>query len=125
MPHCLVVDDSQLIRTIHAKLLAELGFTTSLAEHGAEALALLQRTGMPDMVLVDWNMPVMDGLSFVREVRRLPDGHRPKILLCTIESDLAHITQALAEGADEYIMKPFDKVILGAKLTAAGLLPIS
>ena len=76
---------------------------------------------LPDLVLVDWNMPVMDGVTFVQELRRLAGGARPKVVLCTIESDMAHITEAMSLGADEYIMKPFDLEILAGKLTAIGI----
>lgn len=117
---CLVIDDSRLIRTIHCRMLTQLGLRTAEAEHGEQALAAC-RSEMPDIVLVDWNMPVMDGVTFVRQLRALPGGKHPKVVLCTIESDLAHITQALAEGADEYIMKPFDIEILATKLIAAGV----
>ncbi len=120
MLHCLVIDDSRLIRSIHGRMLAQLGLRVSEAEDGAAALAVC-RAEMPDVVLVDWNMPVMDGFTFVQELRRLPGGSRPKVVLCTIESDLEHIQRAVAEGVDEYIMKPFDIGILAVKLAAAGI----
>lgn len=121
MTLCLVIDDSRLIRTIHGRMLAQLGLRTREAEHGEQALTAC-REEMPDVVLVDWNMPVMDGVTFVRQLRALPDGGRPKVILCTIESDMAHITRALADGADEYIMKPFDKEIVASKFHQVGLL---
>jgi two-component system, chemotaxis family, chemotaxis protein CheY len=120
MLHCLVVDDSKIIRTVHAKLMAQLGFRVSAAADGAMALESCRAT-MPDIILVDWNMPVMDGLTFVHLLRALPNGGLPKVLLCTIESDLDHITRAVAEGADEYIMKPFDIHILASKLMRVGV----
>lgn len=120
MTLCLVIDDSRLIRTIHGRMLTQLGLRIREAEHGGQALDAC-REGMPDVILVDWNMPVMDGVTFVRQLRALPGGGRPKVILCTIESDLAHINRALAEGADEYIMKPFDVEILATKLIATGI----
>jgi two-component system, chemotaxis family, chemotaxis protein CheY len=120
MKHCLVIDDSKLIRTIHSRMLAQLGLRVTQAEHGEEALASCT-AAMPDLILVDWNMPVMDGFTFLKALRAMPGGMTPKVVLCTIESDLEHITRALAEGADEYIMKPFDVEILATKLTAAGI----
>ncbi len=77
---------------------------------------------MPDIVLLDWNMPVMDGYSFLKELRKRPGGETPKVVFCTTENDMDHITRALEAGADEYIMKPFDKVILAAKFRELGLL---
>jgi two-component system, chemotaxis family, chemotaxis protein CheY len=120
MNSCLVIDDSKLIRTIHGRMLTQLGLTVTEAEHGEDGLARC-REQMPDLILVDWNMPVMDGFTFVKTLRTLPEGRRPRVVLCTIESDLDHITKALAEGADEYIMKPFDIDILATKLIAAGI----
>jgi len=75
---------------------------------------------MPDMILVDWNMPVMDGLTFLRRLRALPEGGRPKVLFCTIETRPERIAEALAAGADDYVMKPFDGEILQSKLTEVG-----
>ncbi|MBI3446315.1 MAG: response regulator [Magnetospirillum sp.] len=120
MKSCLVIDDSKLIRTIHGRMLTQLGLVVSEAENGAVALEQC-RDSMPDLVLVDWNMPVMDGFTFVKALRAIPNGRSPRVILCTIESDLEHITKALAEGADEYIMKPFDIDILAAKLNTAGI----
>lgn len=120
MSHCLVIDDSKLIRTIHCSMLTQLGLTVSEAENGEEALSACTDR-MPELILVDWNMPVMDGFTFLKTLRAMPAGKAPKVVLCTIESDLEHISRALDEGADEYIMKPFDVEILAAKLNAAGI----
>jgi two-component system chemotaxis response regulator CheY len=117
---CLVIDDSKLIRSIHRQMLAQLGLQVSEAENGEEALQSCADR-MPDLVLVDWNMPVMDGFTFLKSLRAMPGGKAPKVVLCTIEADMDHIVRALAEGADEYIMKPFDVEILAAKLKAAGV----
>jgi two-component system chemotaxis response regulator CheY len=117
---CLVVDDSRVIRKVARRILEDLGFEIAEAADGMEAMAWC-RTAMPEAILLDWNMPVMDGLSFLRELRREPDGHAPVVVFCTVENDLEHIGQALDAGADEYIMKPFDKEIVEAKFQQVGL----
>ena len=77
---------------------------------------------MPDAVLLDWNMPVMDGLQFLKELRKLPGGNDPVVIFCTTENDIAHIEAAITAGANEYIMKPFDSEIIQAKFMQVGLL---
>jgi len=77
---------------------------------------------MPDAILLDWNMPVMDGIQFLGALRKEQGGRRPKVIFCTTENDVAQIARALHAGADEYIMKPFDREIVEAKLQEAGLL---
>lgn len=127
MPFCLAVDDSPLIRSIHRHMLERMGLTAAEAGDGEAALALCAET-MPDLILLDWNMPVLNGIEFLRRLRILPDGRHPKVVLCTMETDLEHIGEAMAEGADEYIMKPFDLRILAGKLNAVGIpvnLPVS
>jgi two-component system chemotaxis response regulator CheY len=118
---CLVVDDSRVIRKVARRILEDLGFETAEAADGMEAMAWC-RTAMPEAILLDWNMPVMDGLEFLKQLRREPDGQDPVVVFCTVENDLEHITQALEAGADEYIMKPFDGDIIASKLDLAGLL---
>jgi len=117
---CLVVDDSRVIRKVARRILEDLGFEIAEASDGMEAMAWC-RTAMPEAILLDWNMPVMDGLTFLRELRKEPDGHEPVVVFCTVENDLEHIAQALDAGADEYIMKPFDGDILESKFAEAGL----
>ncbi len=121
MKTCLVVDDSRVIRKVARRILEDLGFETVEAADGVEALAWC-RTAMPEAILLDWNMPVMDGLEFLKQLRKEPDGDEPVVVFCTVENDLEHITRALEAGADEYIMKPFDGDIIAAKLELAGLL---
>ena len=121
MKTCLVVDDSRVIRRVARRILEDLGFETAEAADGMEAMAWC-RTAMPEAILLDWNMPVMDGLEFLKQLRREPDGQDPVVVFCTVENDLEHITMALEAGADEYIMKPFDGDIIAAKLDLAGLL---
>jgi two-component system chemotaxis response regulator CheY len=118
--HCLVVDDSAVIRKVARRILEGLEFRISEAEDGEQALAVC-RAEMPDAVLLDWNMPVMDGYEFLKELRRMPDGGAPKVVFCTTENDVGHIARALHAGANEYIMKPFDKDIMTAKLQEVGL----
>ena len=122
MSYCLIVDDSRTIRKVSRDILESLRFEVSEAENGAAGLAEC-RTRMPDVILLDWNMPVMDGYSFLKELRKTSGGEAPKVVFCTTENDLKNITQALEAGADEYIMKPFDKDILSAKFQELGLLP--
>ncbi len=121
MTTCLVVDDSSVIRKVARRILEGLQFTILEAEDGQQALDCCRRD-MPDSVLLDWNMPVMDGYDFLKALRRLPGGDRPKVVFCTTENDVAHIARALHAGANEYIMKPFDKEIVEAKFQEVGLL---
>jgi two-component system chemotaxis response regulator CheY len=117
---CLVVDDSRVIRKVTRRILEELGFDVAEAADGAEALAWC-RAMMPDVVLVDWQMPVMGGLEFLRRLRLEPGGQVPKVVFCSVENELDRIREALDGGADEYIMKPFDGEIVAYKLHAAGV----
>jgi two-component system chemotaxis response regulator CheY len=121
MKTCLVVDDSSVIRKVARRILESLDFEISEAEDGEQALAACHGH-LPDAVLLDWNMPRMDGYEFLRELRRLPGGDRPTVVFCTTENDVAHIARALHAGANEYIMKPFDRDIVEAKFQEAGLI---
>jgi two-component system, chemotaxis family, chemotaxis protein CheY len=76
---------------------------------------------LPEAILLDWNMPVMDGYEFLGNLRRMPGGDQPKVVFCTTENGIDHIARALNAGADEYIMKPFDKDIVAAKFQEVGL----
>ena len=116
---CLIVDDSRIIRKVARRIIEGLGYEVDEAADGAEALAYCIGA-MPDVVLVDWNMPVMDGITFLRRLRATPGGDRPKVLFCTIETRPERIAEALAAGADDYVMKPFDGEILQSKLTEVG-----
>jgi two-component system chemotaxis response regulator CheY len=120
MKHCLVVDDSAVIRKVARRILEGLSFQISEAEDGVQAMAVC-RQKMPDVVLLDWNMPVMDGYEFLRALRQMPGGKAPKVVFCTTENDIAHIARAMHAGADEYIMKPFDSEILTTKFQQVGL----
>ena len=118
---CLIVDDSRIIRKVARRIVEALAFEVDEAADGSEALAYCAST-LPDVILLDWNMPVMDGLTFLRRLRVLPGGERPKVLFCTIETRADRIAEALSAGADDYVMKPFDGQILESKLTEAGVL---
>jgi two-component system chemotaxis response regulator CheY len=117
---CLVVDDSRVIRKVARRILEDLGFEIAEAADGMEALAWC-RAAMPDAILLDWNMPVMGGLEFLRKLRAEPGGDAPVVIFCTVENDVAHIEEALDAGADEYIMKPFDGDIIESKFAEVGL----
>jgi len=121
MKTCLVVDDSSVIRKVARRILEGLNFQIAEAEDGEKALKACEQT-LPDAVLLDWNMPVMDGYEFLRALRRMPGGDKPKVVFCTTENDVAHIARALHAGANEYIMKPFDKDIVEAKFHEVGLI---
>ena len=119
MKTCLVVDDSSVIRKVARRILEGMQFEISEAEDGAQALEMC-RKDLPDAVLLDLNMPKMDGYEFLRMLRRMPGGDGPKVVFCTTENDVAHIARALHAGANEYIMKPFDKEIVEAKFQQVG-----
>jgi two-component system chemotaxis response regulator CheY len=117
---CLVVDDSRVVRKVARRILEARGYAVTEAEDGQKALEAC-RTKMPDCVLLDWNMPVMDGIAFLRALRREFGADDPPVLFCTTENDMSHIEMAMEAGAQEYIMKPFDAEILVGKLAQVGL----
>jgi two-component system chemotaxis response regulator CheY len=121
MKSCLVVDDSRVVRKVARKILEELGFTCLEAEDGKLAMEACARA-MPDAILLDWNMPVMTGIEFLRRLRKMSGGEEPRVVFCTTENDLAHIQEALSASANEYIMKPFDSDIIQTKFAQVGLL---
>jgi two-component system chemotaxis response regulator CheY len=121
MKTCLVVDDSSVIRKVARRILEDLQFKIGEAADGEEALNAC-RQGMPDAILLDWNMPVMDGLEFLQRLRKEPGGDKPLVVFCTTENDVGHITRAMRAGANEYIMKPFDRDIVESKFAEVGLI---
>lgn len=121
MKRCLVVDDSAVIRKVARRILEGLGFDIIEAEDGSKAVEKCLEA-MPEAILLDWNMPVMDGYEFLKALRQLPGGDQPKVVFCTTENDVGHIAKAIHAGADEYIMKPFDKEIVAAKFEEVGLI---
>ncbi len=120
MKTCLVVDDSRVVRKVARKILEDLGFSCAEAEDGKQAMDACAE-GMPDAILLDWNMPVMTGIEFLRRLRKMAGGDAPRVVFCTTENDLAHIQEALSSGANEYIMKPFDSDIIRTKFAQVGL----
>ena len=120
MTKCLVVDDSKVIRKVARHLLESLNINVTEACDGRDALARCEEAD-PDVILLDWNMPVMSGMEFLQELRASgEDG--PKVIFCTTENGLGHIKAALEAGADEYVMKPFDRDTLESKLQIVGVL---
>jgi two-component system chemotaxis response regulator CheY len=120
MKSCLVVDDSKVIRKVARHILETLNFSVEEAEDGREALSRCDAR-MPDVVLLDWNMPVMGGIEFLRTLRQKNYVTQPKVVFCTTENDAAHIRAAIDAGADEYVMKPFDRETLESKLQIVGI----
>ncbi len=120
MVNILVVDDSRSMRTIASRMLETMEVTVTQADNGQSALESC-RAYMPDGILLDWNMPVMDGPAFLSELRVMDGGDRPKVIFCTSESDMDKIVTVLGAGADEFIMKPYDTDILRSKLVLVGL----
>ena len=123
MKTCLVVDDSSIVRKIARRILEELQFNVIEAEDGVDALVHCKRV-MPEAILLDWNMPVIDGYQFLGHLRRMPGGDAPKVVFCTTETSIDHISRAIDGGANEYIMKPFDKGIVSAKFAEVGLIEL-
>jgi len=121
MKKCLVVDDSRVIRKVARKILEELKFEIDEAEDGAAALEACRET-MPDAILLDWGMPNMSGLEFLRALRRENGGAKPVVVMCTSENDVSQVTEAVGAGANEYLLKPFDRKTVEAKFAEAGLL---
>jgi len=120
MKQCLIVDDSRVIRKVARRILEELNLGIEEAEDGTAALDICRRA-MPDAILLDCNMPNMSGVEFLRALRREPGGAKPLVVYCTIENDVSQITEAIGAGANEYILKPYDRAAVEAKLTEAGL----
>lgn len=120
MRTCLVVDDSKVIRKVARHILEGLDFEVREAGDGREALDACMDQA-PDVVLLDWNMPVMSGMDFLRALGDAGLSHRPKVVFCTTENGMAHIRAAIEAGADEYVMKPFDRETLESKLQIVGM----
>lgn len=122
MRHCLVVDDSEVVRKVARRILEDLEIEVTEAENGQEAVErCLAR--MPDAVLLDWQMPVMSGLEFLGALRLATKEARPYIIYCTTDSDPAEVSRAFVGGANNYLLKPFDRGSLTAKLKEAALIP--
>ena len=120
--HALVVDDSQTIRLILRKYLGKIGFDVVEAADGVEGIARLREMSQTDLVLVDWNMPNMSGVDFVRAVRAIRQYDSLPLVMVTTNTELDQIASALEAGANEYIMKPFTQDVIQGKLALLGLL---
>ena len=120
MKTCLVVDDSKVIRKVARHILETLNFQVSEAGDGKEALDSCLASA-PDVILLDWNMPVMSGMEFLRALRVSAVTSRPQVVFCTTENGMAYIRAAIEAGADEYVMKPFDRDTLESKLQIVGM----
>lgn len=116
---CLLVDDSRMIRKLSRKIVEERGYRVAEAENGEEALAKCA-LAMPDLIILDWDMPVMTGIEFLAELRKCESAERPKVVFCTSHSGVQDIHKAVDIGADEFITKPFDTQSLLAKLKLIG-----
>ena len=121
MTSCLVVDDSKVVRSVARRILRDLDITVSEAENGQVAL---EQCGLslPDVILLDWNMPVMNGMAFLHALRGRYGADQPIVVFCTTENGLGNVKLALEAGANEYIMKPFDETIIRSKLEQVGLI---
>jgi two-component system, chemotaxis family, chemotaxis protein CheY len=121
MKTILVVDDSALIRKAISRIIQPMGFEVHEAGDGCQALEYFEAGGSPDAILLDVEMPNMDGISFLKTLRSREDLAQPPVVMCTTRNEIAIITEAIQSGASEYVMKPFDESILGAKLEGIGL----
>lgn len=121
MKDCLIVDDSAAVRSILKNIVLDLGFECREAENGQAAYQECAAQ-FPNVVLLDWNMPVMNGFDFLKKLRKLEGGKGPKVIFCTSETDVKQIRKAMDAGADEYVMKPFDADIIRSKFRLTGLL---
>jgi two-component system chemotaxis response regulator CheY len=122
MKKILLVDDSRAVRLACRRLMTAMHFDVHEAENGEQALAQVRKQPDFDVILLDWNMPVMDGLSFLKALREEPLERQPVVVMCTTENDMARIVEAMQAGANEYIMKPFTEDIVRDKLEGTGVL---
>jgi len=120
MKHCLVVEDSQVVRKVARRIFESLGFKTSEAEDPQAALAQC-KAEMPDAILFDADIPGANGVEFLRTLRRTPGGRAPAVLYLMTENDVAHIKEALDAGASDFLMKPIDRDQVEAKIAQMGL----
>lgn len=121
MTTCLIVDDSKIVRKVVRRIVEVFGFTILEAENGREALDQV-RANTVDVMILDWNMPVMDGMECMKAIRADTELNQPKIIFCTTENEFNKIQQAMMNGADEYVMKPFDEAIIAGKLSQLGII---
>jgi two-component system chemotaxis response regulator CheY len=114
MKSCLIVDDSSVVRKVARRILEDMDYIVEEAEDGQEAFDKC-RQEMPDAILLDWQMPIMSGLEFLKLLRAFVGGEKPHVVYCTVENDIGAIAMALKAGASDYMMKPFDRTILESK----------
>jgi len=117
----IVVDDSRTTRLVLSKMLGEIDVEVSTAGDGREALEVLEKEGAPDLMLIDWNMPVMNGYELVEAVRADSSYDSVRLMMVTTETGMENVMQALEAGANEYVMKPFTKDTILEKLAIMGL----
>ena len=120
MKTCLIVDDSHVVRFVLSRIVANLGMLVAQAADGHEALDIC-RARMPDAILLDWNMPVMTGIEFLNALSHEAGADAPPVIFCTGEESAKSIMEAMAAGARDYVLKPFDRTIIEDKLRQVGL----
>ena len=120
MRRCLIVEDSRVIRKVACRIMEEFSFSADEAEDGDSALATCRSNGMPDLILIDDDIPNFNTADFVRGLRRDKDGEKPLILLCVTEIDVPHISNVLGAGANHYLLKPYDRGSLQSRLSDLG-----
>ena len=121
MKTCLIVDDSSVVRKVIRGYLDELEFACSEAADGSLAMQECEKQ-MPDLIMLDWNMPVMDGMTFLKTLRASSGGDKPTVIFCTTENTVSKMCEAMKEGAQDFIMKPFNREILRSKLEQNNIL---
>ncbi|MFN9002079.1 MAG: response regulator [Alphaproteobacteria bacterium] len=118
---CLIVDDSKIVRKVMRKIIEPMGFNILEAEDGQQALDAFKEGGI-ERVMLDWNMPVMNGMEFLLKLRANTTIAQPMVVFCTTENEFSKIQEALMNGANEYVMKPFDEEIIRGKLEQLGMI---
>ena len=121
MKYCLVVDDSPIVRKVARRILESKNLHIEEAEDGSEALSMCRKK-MPDAIFVDANMPNIDGYDFLRELRQMDNGKTPRVMICATENEISAIARARHLGADNFMLKPFDKDYLVSKFVETGIL---
>ena len=121
MKTCLIVDDSRVVRKVAGGIMTKLGFSIAEAEDGEKAYEYCQKT-LPDLILLDWYMPVLDGMGFIVKLRAMPEGGKPVVIFCTTENNMENIQKAIMAGANEYVMKPFDEELIRSKISQLGMI---
>ena len=122
MSKAMVIDDSRAIRMILAATLQDLGYEVCQAANGKEALAAVEQAGEISLILVDWNMPEMNGLEFVQHLRADTRFSSVPLMMVTTEAEMSQVVRALEAGANEYVMKPFTREIIADKLRLMGVI---